>query len=107
MNVKGRIKIIAETQEFDSGFKKRWFVVTTEDEYPQDLKIEFIKDKCGLLDNYTKGDLVEVAVNLRGSEWNGSYFVNLQAWKIDKLGTDSTEIPEAISADAEEGDLPF
>ena len=40
MQVKGNIKLINETQTFDSGFQKREFVVTTNDMYPQDIKIE-------------------------------------------------------------------
>ena len=85
MKIKGTIKLINETQTFDSGFQKREFVVTTKEQYPQDLKIELIKDKCDKLDSFGEGQEVEVAINLRGNEYNGKYYVNLQAWKIDAL----------------------
>lgn len=106
MNIKGRIKLIKETQTFESGFTKREFVVTTQEQYPQDIKIEFIKDKCDILNNYKVDDLVEVFINLRGNEYNGNYYVNIQGWKIDKLGTENTPINAAIQED-EESDLPF
>lgn len=86
MNVTGKIKHIYDTVTYDSGFSKREFVVTTNEQYPQDLKMEFVKDKCSLLNNYSEGDEVTVDINLRGSyyEPKGSYFVNIQAWRISK-----------------------
>lgn len=82
--VTGAIKMIADQQTFPSGFTKREFVVTTEEDYPQSLKIECIKDRCSLLDGLKEGDRVAVRFNIRGSEYNGRYFVNLQAWRIAK-----------------------
>lgn len=85
--VKGKIKLIGETQSFNSGFTKREFVVTDQDEkYPQDIKFEAIKDACGTLDAFGVGDEVEVSFNIRGNEYNGRHYVNLQAWKTVKVG---------------------
>ena len=42
--VTGKIKLINDTQTFASGFSKREFVVTTAEQYPQDIKFETIKD---------------------------------------------------------------
>lgn len=89
MILKGRIKIIGETQTFDSGFSKRQFVITTEEQYPQDLAMDFVKDKCSILDQYNEGDEVEVSINLRGNEYNGKYYVNLQAWKIANVSSNT------------------
>ena len=88
--VKGAIKVIESTQTFDSGFQKREFVVTTDETYPQDIKLEFVKDKCAILDKYNVGDTVAVSYNLRGNEYNGKYYVNLQAWRIE-AGEQSTQ----------------
>lgn len=85
MEIEGSIKEIFQTQSFDSGFTKREFVVTTKEQYPQDIKLELIKDRCDLVDAYKKGDQVKVHFNLRGNEYNGKYFVNLQAWRIETL----------------------
>jgi hypothetical protein len=80
----GRIKIIMDQVSFPSGFTKREFVVTTEDKFPQDIKLELIKEKCSLADSFAAGEEVRVCFNVRGNENNGRYYVNLQAWKIDK-----------------------
>ncbi|HBX73690.1 MAG TPA: hypothetical protein DEG86_11950, partial [Halieaceae bacterium] len=46
----GKIKLIQEPQTFNSGFTKREMVVTVEDgKYPQDISLEFVQDKIGLL----------------------------------------------------------
>ena len=84
----GKIKIIGDTQTFGSGFTKRELVITTADtKYPQDIKFEAIKERCDLLDAYNPGDEVEVAFNINGNEYNGKYYVNLQAWKIQYVGS--------------------
>ena len=81
----GTVKLIEETQSFSSGFKKREFVITTDGDtdYPQDLKFEILKDKVTLLDRLSVGQEVTVTFNLRGNEYNGRYYVNLQCWKLE------------------------
>ncbi|MGB2256231.1 MAG: DUF3127 domain-containing protein, partial [Spongiibacter marinus] len=52
----GKIKLIQETQTFNSGFSKREMVVTVEDgNYPQDISLEFLKEKISLLDSLSVG----------------------------------------------------
>jgi hypothetical protein len=85
MEVSGTIKLIKEKVEFDSGFVKRAFVLTTDDKYPQDLEIEFMKEKVSELDKFSEGDAVEVAINLRGREYQGKYYTNITGWKISLL----------------------
>ena len=85
IKIKGKLKLIGDTQEIGSkGFIKRETVLTTDDaKFPQDLKIEFLKDNCSKLDAFSLGEEVTVSVNLKGSEWNGKYFVSLTGWKIE------------------------
>ena len=81
--LEGTLKVIMDTQTFGSGFTKREFVVTTgDDRYPQDIKMEFVKDKTTLLDKYKTGQRVKIGFDLRGGEHNGRYYVNVQAWRI-------------------------
>ena len=84
--ITGVIKLINPTQTFDSGFQKREFVVTTKEQYPQDIKLEVVKEKCAVLDGYKVGQGVAVDYNLRGSEYQGKYYVSLQAWRISASG---------------------
>lgn len=83
MDLSGKVKVIMDVQEFSSGFKKREFVVTTQEQYPQDIKFELVQDRIDLLSNMKQGDDVTVHFDVRGNEYNGRYFVNLRAWRVD------------------------
>lgn len=91
MEVQGKIKLIGETKEFgNNGFQKREMVVTTEEQYPQHILIEFVQDKTGLLDSFKVGQPVKVGINLRGREWvspqgETKYFNSIQGWRIENL----------------------
>ena len=81
--ITGKVKVIGDVQTFPSGFQKREFVVTTsDDKYPQDIKLEAVKDDCAKLDQFAAGDDITVSFNLRGNEYNGKYYVSLSAWKF-------------------------
>ena len=101
MEIQGRIKVVGETQTFGSnGFRKRELVVTTEEQYPQHLMVEFVQDKTDLLNNFQVGQQVKVNINLRGREWTNpqgevKYFNSIQGWRI-----------EAIQADAAPAGMP-
>lgn len=103
MEVQGKIKVIRETQEIgNKGFLKRELVVTTEEQYPQDILIEFVQDKCDILDKYKVGDNVKVGINLRGREWinpegEAKYFNSLNGWRIEKI---ENEQPQQQQNDA-------
>jgi single-strand DNA-binding protein len=86
----GTVKVVMDEVKFDSGFTKREFVVTTADgRYPQDIKFECVKDKTGLLAAIKPGQQVTVSFDIRGNEYNGRYFVNLSAWRIESAKSDS------------------
>ena len=79
----GTVKLIMDEVKFESGFSKREFVVTTDDDrYPQDVKFECVKDKSALLNDVKPGQRVTVSFDLRGNENKGRYFVSLSAWRI-------------------------
>lgn len=96
MEVQGKIKMIDETKTFGAnGFRKREVVVTTEEQYPQHIMVEFVQDKCDLLDNFRVGQPVKIGVNLRGREWvnpqgETKYFNSIQGWRIENLANEGS-----------------
>mgnify|MGYP003324792009 CR=1 FL=1 len=83
----GTVKEIFEEQTFASGFNKREFIVTDEaDKFPQDIKFECLKERVELVEKLKKNDRVTVSFDINGREWNGKYFVNLVAWKVESAG---------------------
>ncbi len=125
MEVQGKIKVIGETQTFgDNGFRKREVVVTTEEQYPQSIMVEFVQDKTDLLNSYAVGQNVKISINLRGREWTNpqgevKYFNSIQGWRIESLeqAAASSDMPPMPPADAfepandleveDKDDLPF
>jgi len=115
MEVQGRIKMIGETQTFGgNGFRKREIVVTTEEQYPQHIMVEFVQDKTDLLNNFKEGQQVKISINLRGREWvnpqgETKYFNSIQGWRIEALqpATQNGNLPPVPPMDAFEpaGDL--
>jgi len=125
MEILGRVKVINPVQQVSATFKKREIVVTTDEQYPQHIMIEFTQDKTDLLDNYTPGDQVKISINLRGREWvnpqgETKYFNSIQGWRIEKVQaevSDASPVPPAPVSEAfepatnfneeEHDDLPF
>lgn len=80
---KSEVELIGANQ-----MQKQILVIETDVQYPQKLPIEFIKDKCDLLNNLQIGQQVKVSVNIRGNEYqdrNGvtRFGLSFQGWKID------------------------
>lgn len=91
MEIQGIIKMIDETKTYgNNGFRKREVVITTEEQYPQHILVEFVQDKTDLLNNFQQGQQVKISINLRGREWvnpqgETKYFNSIQGWRIESL----------------------
>lgn len=114
MQVQGKIKIIGDVQTFGTDFNKRQLVVITDDQYPQLISIDFLKDKCDLLNSYDVGQSVNVSINLGGREWinpqgEAKYFNSITGWKIEDVTPvePSQPIEAPNLSQGVEDDLPF
>ena len=125
MEVSGKVKVINPVQQVSASFKKRELVVTTEEQYPQFILIEFGQGKCNeYLDKLKANDEVKVSINIRGREWvnpqgETKYFNSIQGWRIEKLQSEAspTQLPQVPATTAfepasnfteeEHDDLPF
>ena len=116
MEVTGKVKLINDTKEYgEKGFRKRELVITTNEQYPQNILIEFIQDRTDLLDAYNIGDFVKIDINLRGKEWTNDkgevkYFNSIQGLRIEKLEESDDDVvstgnpPPPVN---QPNDLPF
>ena len=107
MNITGTIKVINDAMVVSDKFKKRDFVVTTHEQYPQDILIQMTQDKCDVLNSYNVGDSVDVSINIRGREWTSpsgevKYFNTIEGWRINKVGDAPAQAPAQ-----QENDLPY
>ncbi|WP_396174676.1 DUF3127 domain-containing protein [Flavobacterium sp.] len=124
MEVTGKVKVVGAVQQVSPTFKKRELVVTTDEQYPQSIMIEFVQDKSDLLNTVTVGENVKVSINLGGREWvnpqgETKYFNSIKGWRIEKLQSEAPAagMPPMPAAEAfepatnfneeEHDDLPF
>jgi hypothetical protein len=117
----GSIIHIGNTETVGSAgtFKKRLLVVKTNGEYPQEVPIDFVQDKCEVLDKYAIGESVKVDINIRGNKYNDKWYCSLNGWRIDKENSpidggssvETFEVKEPIQVSAvlqqAANDLPF
>lgn len=104
--ITGTVKVIKDTQTSASGtFSWREFVITSEDDrYPQDIIFRVTKDRCSQLDSVSVGERLKLSFDIRGREYQGRYFVNLEVFRIERPDVSqpapADDIPpEAIAAD--------
>jgi hypothetical protein len=82
-----------ETENKSDTFQAREFVIKTDGNYPQFVKFQLTQDRCSLVDGMNEGEVVKVYFDLRGREWQGKYFTNLNAWKLEKGSATATPPP--------------
>ncbi len=108
----GTVKVVMETKTSNSGtFTWREFVLTSEDDrYPQDILFRVVKDRCAILDSISQGERLKVTFDIRGREYQGRYFVNLEAFRIDRVDAAEAapdEPPPTVDEPPLDESMPF
>lgn len=84
--MKGTVKRLYDVWKSEtSEFYKREFVITTAEQYPSDVKFSALKEKSDQLNSIAVGDRVNVKFDVKGREYNDRYYVDLNAWRIEKM----------------------
>ncbi len=92
--VEGKLHRVFPTEQRSASFSTRDFVLEIPDgNYPQLIKFQAVQERTNILDNYNEGDQVRVSFDLRGREWNGKYLTNLNAWRMEPGGGESSSAP--------------
>ena len=98
--MKGTLIKLMDRQDFPSGFYKRDFVVRSEEQYPQDVKFTLTKERVEVLDQFQEGQTVEVSFDIRGREYNGNYYVDLNAWRMKAAEASASAAPTSGGSSA-------
>ena len=121
LSVKGKVEQILKPESGVSKAGKEWkkqeFVMETDEQFPRKVCFTLFGDKVDLLNGLTAGQEVEVSFNLDSREFNGRWFTNVNAWKIDQASEETAapapppaftmnDIPPEPDEDAA-NDLPF
>ena len=120
LQIKGKVQKILQPESGVSRAGKEWkkqeFVIETEEQFPRKVCFTLFNDKSSLVEGLTAGEDVEVSFNVESREYNGKWFHNLNAWKIEKPVAENVPQPppefrmEDIPpepAEDDSNDLPF
>ena len=117
LKITGRLIKILPIESGVSKAGKEWskqdFFIETEEQFSKQVCFTLFGDKMDVLQYYKVGDLINVSFNVQSREYNGKYFHNINAWKLQKAEQTQNNIQtvEAVE-DApplpdENNDLPF
>ncbi|WP_159520149.1 DUF3127 domain-containing protein [Sunxiuqinia indica] len=118
LEVKGKINQILDVNSGVSKagkeWKKREFVLETDDQFPKQVCFTLFNDKISLLEGLNSGEDVNVSFSVESREFNGRWYHNINAWRIDRLTPGaSQDVPPEFSPDdippeaGDKDDLPF
>lgn len=121
----GKIIDVGPILQKGESFKKREFVIEVSEggnsgrEFTDYIKFQCIQDRTDIIDESFLNENVKVSFNIKGNRWEKdgkvSYFTNLDAWRIEKAGSDTSpaeDFPPPLLDDMppeseEMDDLPF
>ncbi|MEY3369039.1 MAG: hypothetical protein RI973_2194 [Bacteroidota bacterium] len=118
-DIEGKLIKKYDVEQRTSTFQSREFVIEVPDgSYSQYVKFQLVQERCSMIDNYEEGSMIKVSFDLRGREWQGKFFTNLNAWRIEMAGggagnaakatIQDSDFPTAKDEPAVSGDdLPF
>lgn len=98
MDVKGRLVQVlplqSGTSKAGNGWSKQEFVIETEEQFPKKVCFTLFGDKVSLLNGLNIGAPIEVAFNLESREFNGKWYSNINAWRINPVQSQGSAYPE-------------
>lgn len=115
MEVKGRVTQLLPQQSGmgkKGPWKKQEFILETQSQYPKKICFSIWGDKIDQY-NLATGDMINVFVDLESREYNGRWYTEARAWKIEKgasAGAGTPPPPDqepSFSENASSDDLPF
>jgi len=118
--IEGKLYKKFDTEQKSGSFQAREFVLLDDKgQYPNYIKFQLVQDRVEAIDNFEDGSMIKVYFDLRGREWQGKFFTNLQAWRVEAVGagqpnkvkTPAGDFPSSPPGYTDEGssydDLPF
>ena len=110
MELQGKLiqKLDLQTGEGKNGtWSKRSIVIETSGDYPKKVCVDVFKDDAlQMIEGLQIGCQLTCALNIESREYNGKWYTNVTAWKIDVLN----KVPQASESQGaveDLSDLPF
>lgn len=125
LEITGRITQVLSIESGQSKAGKEWrkqsFVIDSGAQFnPLVCFSLFGDDKINMLRDFGSGQEVKVSFNVSSREYNGRWYHNLDAWRIEAVGQNApadakapvgdepfVSVNQDLSSEEEEDDLPF
>lgn len=98
-------------------WSKQDFIVETIEQYPRKICMNvWGQDKVNELSAFNAGEMLTVSVNIESREFNGRWYTDVRAWRIQREAQEGGQMPpqgdpfmnvSATVAEDDGGDLPF
>lgn len=75
------------TSKAGKDWVKQEFIIETQETYPKKICIGMMGEKTNEISKYRVEDMVKVHLNIESREYNGKWYTNINAWKIEQAGT--------------------
>ena len=101
LEIKGKIiEILPERsgQSANGEWRKQEYILETGSQYPKKICFLAWGEKIDQF-NIKQGEIIEVSIDLESREYNGRWYTDVRAWKVDRPGA-STGAPSASPAPA-------
>ena len=114
MKVEGLVYKIGAKEVKSEKFTKQDIILEVDEgPYKQHLSIQFVNDKCDLLQNLAVNNKIGIEINLKGRLWTNAAgvetcFNTLEGWKLEVLDLNNAVTAVPIQNTIENDDsLPF
>lgn len=75
-------------------WRKQKFLVETMEQFPRKVCIDVWTNVIPQLEAFNEGDLVSVSVNIESREFNGKWYTDVRAWRIDHFQQGAVPPPQ-------------
>ena len=102
----GVLHNVEDVQTFPSGFQVRNFTIMSEGYNPEPITFKLTADNVSLVEGVGIGSTVRVVFQVRGREWEGRYFNNLEVRSLEAVdGANISSTPKENTDDFIENDF--
>jgi hypothetical protein len=77
---------------------KQDFIIETQEQFPKKVCISVWGDKAKELDTIAVGETMKAGINIESREFNGKWYTDVKAWRIEKQGaSQNNDLPPMSS----------
>lgn len=89
MEIQGKLikKLDRQTGQGKNGtWVKQEFIIETLEQYPRKVCISLWGDKAKDIETIQVGEQIKVSINIESREFNGRWYTDVRAWRIEPMG---------------------